>query len=410
MAETNQDRPVAAGFGSRGARRALAGFFLTGILLAFLGAILPSWNYHITSQYETIGAYFLVCSAGILGSVWLEHRLLPTRGIGWVLTLGCGLACAAFLYLGAVSPPQPAWARMIGVLFIGLAAGLIHSAVFHAISPMYRHNPASTVNLAGILFGLGCLTVTLLVSGTFYVYTVSSTLTLLAVIPGMFAIAYRRSTFAQAPGTAHRRAEVPPGPPTIQAVLFAFLVFFQFGNEWSLAGWLPVFLSQRLGISPVRSLLLLALYWFALLAGRIVAQAILPYVSHARLLLVSVIAAILGCLILTSTNNGFGAVSSVLLIGFGYAPIYPLVVERIGDHFPSYHPGFYNGIFSFAFTGGLLAPCTLGWLAQMSDIRAVLTVPLMGTVMVLVLLIAIWILSLAPHHGNDNDAAPAGPS
>ena len=72
------------------------------------------------------------------------------------------------------------------------------------------------------------------------------------------------------------------------AVLFSLLLFFQFGNEWAVAGWLPLFLIQRLGISPATSLLMLALYWLALLVGRVVAQWILPRVRHARLLVWSV--------------------------------------------------------------------------------------------------------------------------
>ena len=47
---------------------------------------------------------------------------------------------------------------------------------------------------------------------------------------------------------------------SLAAVLFALLLFVQFGNEWAIAGWLPLFLIQRLGISPESSLMLLAAY------------------------------------------------------------------------------------------------------------------------------------------------------
>jgi len=54
----------------------------------------------------------------------------------------------------------------------------------------------------------------------------------------------------------------------------------------------------------------------------------------------------------------------ILFVGAGFASIYPLVVEKIGNRFPYYHPGFYNGIFSLGITGGLLAPWILGYVAQ----------------------------------------------
>jgi fucose permease len=127
------------------------------------------------------------------------------------------------------------------------------------------------------------------------------------------------------------------------------------------------------------------------LIGRVAAQWILPRVRHTRLLVGSVLVAMFACLILLDTNNGFGAVSGVLLLGAAFAPIYPLVVEKIGHRFPYYHPGFYNGIFSFAMVGGLLAPCTLGYFAWLLDVRAVMGLPLLGSLIVFGLLILIWL-------------------
>ena len=107
----------------------------------------------------------------MLGSVWISPPLLEDKGIGWTLAFACGRRPAALLYLAFVSPPFSPWWRVAGMALIGCSAGILHTAIFHAISPMYRHDPVATVNLAGILFGLGCLTVALLVSGTFYIYT-----------------------------------------------------------------------------------------------------------------------------------------------------------------------------------------------------------------------------------------------
>ena len=46
---------------------------------------------------------------------------------------------------------------------------------------------------------------------------------------------------------------------TPAAVLLSALLFFHFGNEWSIAGWLPLLLILRLGLNPVTALTLLAL-------------------------------------------------------------------------------------------------------------------------------------------------------
>jgi len=232
------------------------------------------------------------------------------------------------------------------------------------------------------------------VAGTFYAYTVPSILIFMAVVPGVFAALYARSSYSVPPDSAQptlRQAFEDFRSPG--ALLFALLLFVQFGNEWSIAGWLPIFLIRRVGQSPSAALLTLALYWFFLLIGRLIAVAILPRVRHGPLLLGSGIAAFFGCLLLFGTNNSFGAAMGVAFIGSGYASIYPLVAEAIGRRFPYYHPGFFNGIFSFALVGGLLAPATLGYAAARYGVGVVVGIPLIGTVLVMLLLLLIWLES-----------------
>jgi fucose permease len=378
--------------GSTAPRRALAGFFVSGVLLSFLGAILPAWRHHLSSDYATVGLYFAGLIVGLLSSVAASPKLLRRKGTAWTLALACGIAGSGFLFLAFVSPPASAWWRIAGMADIGFSAGLLHTAMFQAISPMYRHNPVATVNVAGMLFGLGCLTVTLLISGAFYAYSAPALQAWIAGVPALFGWICVKTRFPK---------EHAPQPPPVRkilgevrspaAVLLALLLFFQLGNEWAIAGWLSLFLIQRLGISPVSSLLMLATYWLALLVGRAIAQWALPRVRHSRLLTASVLASVFGCVILAFTNNRFGAAIGVLLLGTAFAPIYPLVVEKIGRRFPYFHPGFYNGVFSLAMAGGLLAPCTLGYFAAEWGIRVVMGLPLAGSIVVFVLLLLIWL-------------------
>jgi fucose permease len=391
--------PPAAGPSRRGAlqaggsRKALAGFFVSGLLFSFLGAILPAWGYHLYSDYGTIGWYFLSAALGILTSSWAAGPLLGRKGIAWTLAVGCSIGASSLLYLAAVSPPaMPLW-RVIGLFGVGLAAGIVHAGIFQAIAPIYRHDPAATINLSGILFGSGCLAMALFISGTFYLYTVPAIQILAAAVPGFFAIAFARTKF--------EAGEVLPKPYGVKQIasefrtagsfLLGLLVFFQFGNEWALAGWLPLYLIQRLGISPAAALLMLAFYWFALTLGRVVAQSLIAQFSHLRLLLAATVASMLGCLILFLTDNSFGAYSGIAMIGSGFALTYPLVIEKVGHRSPDYQPGFYNRSFALAFTAGLLAPSALGYLASFWGVRTVMAIPLVGTAMVFLIITLIWL-------------------
>jgi fucose permease len=267
-------------------------------------------------------------------------------------------------------------------------------ALFYAISRNYQADSADTVNLGGVWYGLGCMAATLLVAGTFYAYTVPTILVFMAAVPAIFAAMYARETYQAPPeGTHPTIAQAFQDFRSLGAVLFALLLFFQFGNEWSIAGWLPLLLIRRIGLSPEAALLDLALYWLALTAGRLASTAILPRVRHSRLLFGSVAAALFGCVILYFTDNGFGAATAAVFLGGGYASVYPLVSEAIGRRFPYYHPGFFNGIFSFALVGGLLAPATLGYAASVWGVGVVVGIPLTGTCMVMVLILLIWLES-----------------
>jgi len=373
-------------------QRSLAAFLISGILLSFLGAILPAWRYHLRPSFTEVGDYFLSLGLGLLLSVGLAHVLWRRRGVKFILIAGSAVSCAAFLALAWSSPPAPAAWRLWGVLGLGVGTGLLNAGVFHAISPLYQQDRAATVNLAGVLFGLGCLLTALLVAGTYYVYTVPSILILFALAPGFYAgICAKANLPNQPPLTAVPVSQVWRDFQNPGAILFSLLLFFQFANEWAIAGWLPLFLIGRLGISPEASLLLLALYWGALLIGRLVSQLVLKRVSHPMLLLGSIVSALLGTIVLASTNNLFGAVMGILFVGGGFASIYPLVVEKIAHRFPYYHPGFYNGLFSMAITGGFLAPWLLGYCAEAWGIQAVMLVPLLGSCLVFVLALLIML-------------------
>ena len=375
-------------------RKALAGFFLSGLLFAFPGAILPAWGYHLRPHFVTIGNYFLCVNAGLLVSVLVARAAWKSRGPALVLVVACATACASLVFLSFTAPPVVESRRMFGLFGLGLGAGTLNIGILQAISPAYRLAPAATINIAGALFGLGCAVLAILIAGTFNVYTVPSILLLVAIVPAFFALLFRQGNFRTDPIAKRRSLPDVAREFTIpSAVLFSLVLFCQFGNEWAVAGWLPLFLILRVGLSPTTALLILASYWLALMLGRLFTQALMPRLHPGKILLSSLAASMFGCVVLGLTDNLFGASFGTLLVGFGFAPIYQLVVEKIGARFPHYHPGFFNGIFSVALTGGMLAPAILGYVSEYSGIGVVMALPLLGSFVVFLLVLAIWLES-----------------
>jgi fucose permease len=385
------------------AGKALAGFLLSGFLFALLGSVLPAWGYHRDPpEFIVIGNCFLSLAVGVIAAHQLSAAILSRKSLRFLLVFACALGCAGLLALAVATPPVHWLWRMPGLAALGLALGLLNAGLFQNIAACYSREPLRVAAMGGIYYGVGCLAATLLVAGTFYAYTVPSILILMALVPGLFGGLYARTPVPEKTAVAHADfRQVLRDFRSLGAVLFALLLFFQFGNEWSIAGWLPLFLVRRLGMSPPASLGILALYWMSLLVGRMAVIAILPKVRHSRLLAGSVVAALFGCLLLARaswTGSQSGAATGVLLIGAGFASIYPLVAEKIGGRFPYYHPVFFSGIFSFALFGGLIAPATLGYAAAVWGIGIVVVVPLLGTCMVSALLLLLWLESKVMGH------------
>ncbi len=372
------------------------GFLLLGVLVGVLGSLLIAWQYHLDTDPQLIGLHFLALNAGYVVAAAVAQRLLFRVPIRAVALLACAIGFASLIGLSfAVPPASPVW-RMLGLGFVGIAGGALATALLYVLEPYFSERPAALANLAGLLFGCGCLVSTLIVGITYFAGSVQIETALLAVVPLIYFVLYSSNQFRAAliqPESRqeqNRIRETLKNLRSIAAVLFGLLLFFQFGNEWAIAGWLPLFLIHRLGANPVWAIFGLAVYFMAMTFGRLLAQRLLPRVNHRKLLVASIVTAMAGYLLLSFTTSMAGAWIAVVIIGAGFAPVYPLVAESLDDRF-SYHPGFYNGIFSIAITGAMSAPWLLGYVDAYLGIRYVMLLPALGSIAVLILSLLIML-------------------
>jgi fucose permease len=377
----------------------LSGFLVLGVLIGLLGSLVVAWHYHIDVEPQIIGLHFLALSVGYvlaatIGQLWVRWMTLRTLAL-----LSCGLATIALAALGELGPPVMPIFRIVGCGLIGVAAGGLSTALLYASEPYFADAPAAAANVAGSLLGCGCLLATILTATTYSLGSVELfgilfgplqlDMAALAVVPGFYFLLFLVNRFSLARRPVGERQEdlhreMLKDLRSIATVLFSLLLFFQFGNEWAIAGWLPLFLIHRFGLNPAYAIAILGFYFFALIFGRLVAQALLEWFNHRKLLLGSIVLAMLGYLVLSFAQTALGALIAVAIIGAGYAPIYPLIAERLDDRF-SYHPGFWNGTVSIAITGAMCAPWILGYVDQFLGVEYVMIVPALGSVAVCIL-------------------------
>jgi MFS transporter, FHS family, glucose/mannose:H+ symporter len=392
------------------ARGALRGFLLTGMLTGILGSLMVAWRYQLDRDPRVVGLHFLAFNSAVLVSAAVTQLLLQRFSIQRFCLSACVVACLGFGELAFAVPPRHSSLRILGVAMLGAAAGILLTALLHFVRPYYDEHAASTINSCGLMFGLGSLIVTLIVGGTYYLYSVQVETVVLALIPlAMFLSLLRQESLAAVVSPTDDRNRLRSSLRDLRsmaAILFSLLLFFQFGNEWALAGWLPLFLIHRLGFSPESAIFVLALYFGALIAGRLIAQVILARVSHAKLLFASIVAAMLGYLVLSLTSTLLGASLATLVTGLAFAPIHALVAEKIGRRF-DYEPGFFNSIFSLAVTGGMLVPWLLGFVAYYLGMQYVLIVPAFCSIAVLIVMLLIMLEAKLMKGDGDPPTTPS---
>jgi hypothetical protein len=365
-----------------GPRRALIGFFLSGMGLSVVGAAAPVWGLHLLEEFVVISPYFLAIALGLVGGIWPAVLLLRRFGLGSLLTAGTAVQSVSFLLLSLVlTIPDRHLPRLGCLLALGFSQALLNTGVFRAVAPLYRFNPRGSLNLASLLFGLGaCLPTLVLAQFPARIGFSALAATGLALLLPLSRARLTPSRLGDP--LAYVRDEIR----SPKAILIGLVLLFQFACEWTLAGWLPVFLVQRLGRSPASALQFLILFWIGLTAGRFIVQAIgnrLRTVIWLGLLLGSVF---LGALLLTNTNNRFGAIWGICMIVIGYAITLPLLARQAGDQMQNAHPDFFHGLYAIATIGGLFFPALVGLLADYWGPSTLIGLPFFLTLAVFVLL------------------------
>ncbi len=369
--------------------RWISGFLLLGTLVGSIGSLLIVWQYHISAEPRLIGLHFLSLNAGYVAGVALAQSTGRRASVRVVACSACVLAVLAWSALFLAAPPAAPFLRILGLALVGLSAGVLAAALLSALDDLFAEAFVVVAQRAAVLFGCGNLLATAIVGSTYFAGSVQIETLVLAVVPLLYLLIFASKPSPRAkrsPEIRHKErqsAEASRQLRNIGAVLFSLLIFLQFGNEWAIAGWLPLFLIHRFGTNPVWAIWALAAFFLVLTFGRVLVRGLLSRFSHRKLLLGGTALAMTGCLTLSLTSTLSSAWTGIVLAATGFAPLYPLIAERLDDRF-AYHPGFYNRIFSIAITGAMSAPWLLGFVDSAFGIRFVMLFPAFGSIAVLV--------------------------
>lgn len=155
-------------------------------------------------------------------------------------------------------------------------------------------------------------------------------------------------------------------------ILMMFLaIFFYCGAEASMFNRIPSILSENTNVTPAMGNIVLII---SLFVGRFLGGVILQKMSAKKFLGITVAVSILGNVLLFLPYNAFTTWLSFILIGIGFANIFPLVFSICVDHKPDMSNEI-SGLMTTAIVGAAIVPLLTGAMAGIG-IRYAFIVPL----------------------------------
>jgi fucose permease len=145
--------------------------------------------------------------------------------------------------------------------------------------------------------------------------------------------------------------------------IMVFALFLYVGAEVSVSSGIPLYLKERFAIDINRiGLLGTGLFFLALTIGRFSGGVILNWMQARTFFVMTCALSIIGLLSVFAPSSTLALVG-FLLIGLGFANIFPLIFSIVIDHMPS-EANALSGLMVMAIVGGAILPPLMGLVAD----------------------------------------------
>jgi fucose permease len=123
--------------------------------------------------------------------------------------------------------------------------------------------------------------------------------------------------------------------------------------------------------------------------GRLIVTRLVRVVKNETLVLGSGVLALIAAVIMAASPSGGLAGFGAVLIGLGFAAIYPTTLAIVGEAFPALSGTAFSAIFVIGLAGGMTAPWLTGKVAMASSLRQGFFIPVVCCAMIIILQLVI---------------------
>ncbi len=364
---------------------AYAAIFVFGIVMALVGAVMPVLSGRVALDLGDIGTVFLVSNAAMLVAAMLTGPAIDRFGLKPPLALGGALVAVALVGIASASSLGT---LLPVVALLGFGGGGLNVGANTLVADLHDDpdRKASALNMLGVFFGFGALLMPFAIGALLSRAGLGGLLAagaVLSAIAAAIAAAPRFPAPKQAHGVPFSAMRRFAAMPLVLA--FAFLLFFQSGNEFVLGGYVSTFMTRELAMSLSGASYLLAAYWGAVMLARVFLSRLLLHVSASRTVLASAMVAAGATLIVAVAPGVAVAIAGVLVTAVAVAGIFPTVLGLAGAAFRDHSGTVFGILFTVALSGGMLMPWIAGHLAEAAGLRAVFVLVAANFVVITVL-------------------------
>ena len=344
-------------------------FISLGLPDSLLGSAWPTMQSYLGIPSSWAGIVTMIISGGTICSSLLSDRLTKKLGTGVVTAVSVALTAAA---LFGFSLSDRFWMLCLWAVPYGLGAGAVDAALNNYVAVHYSSRQMSWLHC---FWGIGTI-----ISPYIMSYALSA---------AQWRDGYRWVSFIQigialllfcslpfwkrrASGAGEKAAPLGlKNTLKIRGVPQLLIGFFAYcAAESTIMLWASSYLVSVRSVTEQRAAAFASLFFIGITAGRFLSGLISVKLGDKTLIRAGTVIGAAGILLLLlPVSSEYPALIGLVVIGLGFAPVYPSVIHSTPDHFGADNSQAIIGVqMASAYIGSTFAPLLFGVLADAAGI------------------------------------------
>ncbi len=344
-------------------------FISLGLPDGLLGSAWPVMYQELQVPMSYAGVVSMIISGCTIVSALMSERLVKKLGTGGVTALSVAATAAA---LFGFSISKSFWQICLWAIPYGLGAGSVDAALNNYVAVHYKSRHMSWLHC---FWGVGCtcgpyVMSYFLVGGQHWSRGYNAIFILQAVLTGILVLSlplWKKKSegsgavpFAETEPLGIKKTIAIPGAKDMMISFLCYCAIEQTTGLWAVS-----YIVGEKGVSAEEAAGWGAMFFLGVTVGRFISGFITEKFSDTQMVRIGIVIIAAGIAVLFMPLGNTGALSGLVLIGLGCAPVYPCLIHSTPIRFGAEKSQAVIGIqMASAYVGSTLMPPIFGFLAD----------------------------------------------